>query len=81
MFASSDDDEEGDKKQDVSIKLDDHIEERLKAALNEEEEESVERGSQKSEGGTKRVSLRVIPKTRSEKSSQEPVRRSSRRKK
>ena len=84
MFESSDDDEDEDNRPDVSIKLDDHIEERLEAALNEREEESEEKGSQQtaaSEGGTKRVSLRVIPRTRSERSSQEPVRRSSRIKK
>ena len=65
------------------LDIEEHIEDMMETALKEKEKEGSEVGSQNSSSsscsgrGSKRISMSIIPKTKSE-SSQEPVRRSSR---
>merc|ERR1711974_31966 len=67
------------------LDIEEHIEDMLETALKEKEKEGSESGSQHSSSsgrsgrGSKRISMSIIPKTKTE-PSQEPVRRSSRRK-
>ena len=67
------------------LDIEENIEDMMETALKEKEKEGSESGSQNSSSsgrsgrGTKRISMSIIPKTKPE-SSQEPVRRSSRRK-
>ena len=79
---------ESDSEEDVSsnlLDIEDHIEDMMETILKEKEKEGSEVCSQNSSSsscsgrGSKRISMSIIPKTKTE-SSQEPVRRSSRKK-
>ena len=79
---------ESDSEEDVSsnlLDIEDHIEDMMETVLKEKEKEGSEVCSQNSSSsscsgrGSKRISMSIIPKTKTE-SSQEPVRRSSRKK-